>query len=141
MRKIRIIIIDDDDLTSQMFKRWLSQKGYEVLTYTDPTMWPLFEKKTEKCMKEYPCADIIFTDLKMLHMSGIEFLQNQAQRGCKLDIKNKAIISGYIDDESRKAIKKLGCAFFEKPFDLSLISEWLHECEKRIDLSRALDNS
>ena len=139
MRKIRVIVIDDEDVILLMFKRWLSKKFYEVLTYKDPTVCPLYKKKTELCMKEFPCADIIFTDIKMPHMSGIEFLQYQSQRGCKLDIKNKAVISGYIDDESRKAIKTLGCSFFKKPLELSLISDWLHECEKRTDLSLPLD--
>ena len=139
MRKIRVIVIDDEGVVLLMFKRWLSKKFYEVFTYNDPTVCPLYKKKTGLCMKEYPCTDIIFADIKMPHMSGIEFLQHQSQRGCKLDIKNKAIISGYIDDESKKAIKKLGCSSFEKPLELSLISEWLHECEQRIDLSLPLD--
>jgi CheY-like chemotaxis protein len=90
-------------------------------------------------MKEYPCTDIIFADIKMPRMSGIEFLEYQSQIGCKLDIKNKTIISGYIDDDSREAIERLGCSFFKKPIDLSLMSDWLHECEKRIDLSLPLD--
>ena len=141
MRKIRVIIIDDDEVILLMFKRWLSKKFYEVLTFNDPTLCPLYKKKTKLCMKENQCADVIFVDIKMPHLSGIEFLQYQSQIGCKLDMKNKAIISGYIDDESRNAIKKLGCSFFEKPLELSLISDWLNECEKRIDLSLPLDTS
>ena len=141
MRKIRVIIIDDDEVILLMFKRWLSKKFYEVLTFHDPTDCTLFKKKTILCKKENPCADIIFADIKMPHLSGIELLQYQSQSGCKLDIKNKAIISGYIDDESRNAIEKLGCSFFEKPLELSLISDWLNECEKRIDLSKPLGAS
>jgi DNA-binding NtrC family response regulator len=139
VRKIRVIIIDDEDVILRSFKRWLTKKSYEVLTYNNPTVCPLCDKKTKTCMKEHPCTDIIFTDIKMPHMSGIEFLQYQSQLGCKLDIKNKAIISGYISDESRKAIEKLGCSSFEKPVDLSVMSDWLNECEKRLDLSLPLD--
>jgi response regulator RpfG family c-di-GMP phosphodiesterase len=139
VRKIRVIIIDDEDVILNSFKRWLSKTSYEVLTYNNPTVCPLCNKNTKKCMKEYPCTDIIFADIKMPHMSGIEFLEYQSQIGCKLDIKNKTIISGYIDDDSREAIERLGCSFFKKPIDLSLMSDWLHECEKRIDLSLPLD--
>jgi len=138
MRKIRIIIIDDEDVILRSLKRWLSKKFYEVLTYNNPAVCPLCEKKTKICMKEYPCTDIIFADIKMPHMSGIEFLEYQSQIGCKLDIKNKAIISGYIGDESRTAIEMLGCSYFEKPIDLSAMSDWLNKCEKRIDLSLPL---
>ena len=138
-RKPRAIIFDDEELFLNTLKKWFSHKNYEVFTFNKPIVCPIYEKRTDNCMKVNPCADVIITDFKMPEMNGIELLQYQSQRGCKLDIRNKAIISGYIDDESRKAIEKLGCSFFEKPLELSLISDWLNTCEKRIDLSLPLD--
>jgi hypothetical protein len=73
-------------------------------------------------------------------MNGIEFLNAQTQRGCKLDNRNKAIISGQMDNEQKKIVDRLGCKFFQKPFKLSDLSDWLDECEKRMDLSEPVDN-
>ena len=138
MRKLRIIIFDDEVTVLNMLKKWLSKKGYEVITFDAPTVCPILEKKTKDCMKENQCADIIIADFKMHRMNGIELLQHQSQRGCWIDIRNKAIITAYMDDEIRMAIEKLGCSFFEKPFQLYEISDWINDCEKRIDLSLPL---
>jgi hypothetical protein len=39
-----------------------------------------------------------------------------------------------MDDENKEKVKKIGCIFFEKPLELSELSDWLSECEKNIDL-------
>ena len=138
MRKIRIIIIDDHIMTLQMMEKWLSMKGYEVIPFSEPIRCPFSEKNTDKCIKENKCADIYLTDFEMPHTNGLELLQRQSEIGCKLDIRNKAIISGSVDEEMKLQITKLGYTFFNKPIELSELSEWLKECEKRIDLSLPL---
>ena len=69
MRKIRVIIIDDEDVILSSFKRWLSKSFYEVLTFNNPTVCPLCKKKTkminakrfhdeiENVLKSY-CSDL-----------------------------------------------------------------------------------
>lgn len=138
-RKARVMIFDDEENFLNNLKRWFSHKDYEVFTFNNPIVCSIYEERIDQCIKENPCADIIITDLNMPEMNGIELLQYQSRRGCKIEIRNKAIISGYIDDENRKAIENLGCSFFLKPLELSLISDWLNTCEKRIDLSLPLD--
>ncbi len=48
------------------------------------------------------------------------------------------VAKGETVDEVKNAIDKLGCASFEKPFQLSEISDWINDCEKSIDLSLPL---
>ena len=136
MRKIRIIIFDDDVVTLRLLKILLTDRNYEVLSFNEPIICPIYEKNTGNCTKDNQCADIIITDFEMPKMNGSELLQKQSERGCKVDIRNKAIISGNIDNEN--VIKKLGYAFFKKPIELSELIEWLNECEKRVDLSLPL---
>ena len=138
MRKLKILVIDDETLVLDSLKIWLSKKGYEVQTFIEPTVCSIYEKKTDDCSKENRCADIILTDYKMPIMNGIELLQYQSQRGCTLDIRNKAVITGYLDNEIQKVIEDMGCSFFEKPLELSLISDWINERAKHIDLSQPL---
>ena len=138
MRKLKILIIDDEPMVLDSLNIWLSKRGYEVQTFIEPTVCSIYEKKTDDCSKENRCADIIITDYKMPRMNGIELLQYQSQRGCTLDIRNKVVITGYMDDEIKKVIEDMGCSFFEKPLELSLILDWINECEKHIDLSLPL---
>jgi len=138
MRKIRIIIIDDHITTLQSLGKWLSMEGYEVIKFSEPVLCPYTEKITDKCVKEYKCADIFLTDFEMPHVNGLELLQKQFQIGCKLDKNNKAVISGSVDEEVKSQIRKLGYSFFDKPIELPALSDWLNECKKRIDLSQPL---
>lgn len=139
MRKPRVIVLDDEPFVLDMLGRFFDQRGYEVLSYAEPVICPLYEKCAESCEKVVPCADVVITDLKMPKMSGIELLERQTKRGCKLDVRNKAVISGHFEEGSIRKIDGMGCARFEKPFGLSALSGWLRECEQRIDLSQPLN--
>lgn len=138
MRKPRVIIIDDNLSVLSMLRTFLTKRKFEVLEFAEPTMCPIYEKSADRCTQVGPCADIIITDLKMPRMNGIELLEALSKGDCKLTVKNKAIISSYLDDTNEKRIKDLGCLFFEKPFKLSELSNWLKECENRIDLLQPL---
>jgi CheY-like chemotaxis protein len=139
-RKPRVIIFDDEDLFENSLKKWLCQKGYETFTFRDSTACPIFETRTDSCMNENPCADMIITDFTMPEMNGIELLHYQSQKGCKIDNRNKAIVLGYMDDHLVKFMNESDYTFFEKPLNLSVISDWLSGCRKRIDLSLPLDS-
>ena len=138
MRKIRIIVVDDHKQTLDMMERWLSRDGNEVIPFNEPMRCPLNAEDTNECFKETKCADIYLTDFEMPKINGLELLKRQAEIGCKLDIRNKAVISGSMDDELKSKVRKMGYRFFDKPIDLSEVKAWLKECEKRLDLSEQL---
>ncbi|MBI5638880.1 MAG: response regulator [Nitrospirae bacterium] len=136
MRKPRAIIFDDDVFVLELLESFLTKRGYEVMTFSEPVVCPVYGRNGNKCSNIKSCSDIIITDYKMPGKNGIELLESQIQRGCKADMKNKALISGYVDAETiQEKVRQLGCAFFGKPFRLSGIAEWLNECEGRMDLS------
>jgi DNA-binding NtrC family response regulator len=138
MRKRRAVVIDDEESIVNMLKNYLATRNYEVLSYTRPVVCPIPDKKGNLCSTNYPCADVIITNFRMPGMNGLELLQEQSTHGCRLTRENKAVMSGHIDEENYKEIRRLGYAFFQKPIDLSLFSAWLGECEKRMDLSEPL---
>jgi DNA-binding response OmpR family regulator len=137
MRKRRAVVIDDEKSIVDLFKVFFSTAGYEVLSYTTPIVCPIRDEKN-LCNTDYPCADVIITDYKMPGMNGLELLEEQSRHGCKLTRENKAVMSGYLDEESHRNVRQLGYAFFQKPIDFSNFSAWLEECEKRVDLFQPL---
>ncbi len=138
MRKRRVLIFDDEEIILYLFKDFFSTLGYEVLTFAEPVVCPIYHHDAGACPQQSPCADVLIVDFHMPRMNGMELLERQAKRGCKLTARNKAIITGYIDEEDHKRIEALGYAFFQKPVDFSDLTNWLTACEKRVDLSQPL---
>jgi len=136
LRRPRLLIFDDDVAILSVFEKFFSLKGYEVFPFAEPQFCPIYKGSSMGCAKTKPCADLMITDFSMPGMNGAELLERQEREGCTLDIRNKAIVSGYIPDEDRERVESLGCAVYQKPLRLSELSPWLKACEGRMDLSR-----
>jgi CheY-like chemotaxis protein len=139
-KALRIHIIDDDPAISLLLARVLSSLGHQVSTFPDPTACPIYTSPSCNCPQDFPCAEVIISDIMMPNMNGIEFFTLQRKRGCKALDANKALMSAakltHQDD-----IKKLGCHFIKKPFSISDIRQWLEECAARIPENLSLANS
>ncbi len=137
MRRRRAIVFDDDIVITGLLKKFFVLRAYDVVTYLEPVMCPIYKGKTE-CDASGPCADIMIVDYSMPVMNGIELLKTQQMRKCGLIAKNKALMTGYADSVDRSAVEELGCAFFEKPLNFSRLAAWFDECEQRMDLTLPL---
>ncbi len=135
MRKPRVNIFDDEVSILKILKELLSMRDYEVVTFDRPVVCPLYGAQTDKCLNPKPCADIIMTDYQMPKMTGIEMLLLQTKRGCRVDVRNKALTSGDPNGKM-KMIEGVAGAFFIKPLKIGELFAWLDTCEKRIDLSK-----
>jgi CheY-like chemotaxis protein len=138
MRKRRVLVFDDEEIIIYLFKSFFNSMGYDVITFREPVICPVYYHSAESCGQEYPCADVMITEFKMPRMTGIQLLERQAAKGCRMMSKNKALISGHIDKEHHQSLETLGSVFFQKPVDFAVISNWLAACEKRSDLSQPL---
>ncbi len=140
MRKPRVILYDDDPIILSILTRFFLKRSYEVYSYNEPVICPLYENLAERCEKFLPCADLMISDYQMPKMNGTELFQRQAERGCRLDISMKAIMSGSLNERLITQCKALGCSFFLKPFKFPEISDWLSEAERHYDLSQQLND-
>ncbi len=138
MRRKRAIVFDDDDMVLDFITDLLSLRDYEVLAFKEPMICPMYGEASDSCNKPDLCADIMIADIQMPQMSGIDLFKKQVERGCKLDIRNKAVISGHFDEDNVRKVEEIGCRFIEKPFKISALTEWIEECEKHIDLTQPL---
>ena len=132
LKKLRIIVFDDDPNIRSMLKIALSALGHQVLTYENPTICEVYSKSDSHCPQEFPCADIVITDNMMPKMSGVDYLSLMTERGCKIKTAQKALISAGLSEEQVKYVESLGCRYFRKPFKLSEITAWVKECAEDI---------
>ena len=64
-------------------KSILGKKGYEVHTYSNPDMCPLYHGADHNCLLDHSCSDVIISDINMPFENGLEFIENRLNKGCK----------------------------------------------------------
>ena len=132
-RKLRVIVYEDNPEIAELLSQFLEGKGYDVISFQDPTFCPTYSDMKSECIHTKPCTDVIISDYNMPKVTGVEFLKTQKELGCKVPFENKAIITGAVlNQETKDLIDSLGCKLFKKPFKLAEILAWLETCAERI---------
>ena len=137
-RRLRALIFDDDASIRQLVEGVLKRRGYEVFSYGNPGLCPLEHAHECRCGRQQLCADIVITDIDMPSVSGLDFLEEQIRKGCK--IRSFAVMSGGWSEKDKKRAQRLGCAVFEKPVALSTLEAWFDKCAARADQGKDLSN-
>jgi CheY-like chemotaxis protein len=136
MRKLRILIFEDDPALAALLKQVLLQKGHDVHVFSDPTSCPVYSDHEIESPQNTACAGVIISDHMMPNMTGVEYYRLQRLRGCKAPDENKALITGSaMHADLKQAINELGCHFIKKPFKVDEILRWVDECAERIDVT------
>jgi len=125
--KPRIIIIDDEECIRETFKWHFEDQGYEVMTFAEPLQCQVYNQCA--CTHAQACGDILLVDYYMPRMTGLEFLELMARRGCKGKPENKIIMSGDTSAIEMDRVKKIGCRVLQKPVPLAKLDEIIHDLE------------
>lgn len=130
MCKPKIIIVEQDSAVLKLLEFFLSARGYEICMLPKPSFCQLYQSPDDFCTAER-CTDMLIMDCETDELA---LLQKQPERGCKLDVRNRAVISSDVVGDMRLHAERVGCAYFEKPFRLSELTAWLHQCEERLNI-------
>ena len=134
--KARILVFEDNDTLRNTLKHLLNDLNYEVHTFADPGMCPMYYSSDHRCLQDDACSDIILSDVHMPVETGLEFIRKRLNHGCK--IKFRALMSADWNDSDLQIAKDIGCKVFNKPFDIAELLNWLDSCRRQIDHKRAL---
>ena len=74
--RIRAVILDDEPVIRRMLWTLCDERGYEVFTFRDPCVCPLHTIRKCPCPDGTICADIIISDVTMLNVSGLDFIED-----------------------------------------------------------------
>jgi DNA-binding NtrC family response regulator len=116
--KRRVVIIDDEPAFAEILTKLVSDLGFEVTVATDARSSYTFELKN---------SDIVFVDVLMPNVSGLQVLQKLAQQKAKCSV---VLMSGHLErlDEAEKLARKLDLNLIgalEKPFRLQDVKDVL----------------
>ncbi|MGB5133385.1 MAG: response regulator [Steroidobacteraceae bacterium] len=107
----KVLVVDDDPVIARSFDRVLSGKGYAVITARDGDE-ALRKLRDEK-------YDVVFTDIKMPGMSGIEVAERIKATQPWLPV---VIVTGYGTDENEARAEAAGVSgFLRKPLSPEMI--------------------
>ena len=109
--KLQVLVIDDDAVVGRSFDRVLSDKGYEVSTVLsgEEAMDSIEESK----------YDVVFTDIKMPGMDGLEVTERIKERCPWTPV---VVITGYGTEENEARAAVLGASgFVRKPLTPEII--------------------
>ncbi len=134
----RILIFDDEKSIRDLLWRYFDHRGYEVFTFPHPRSCPICELHECICPLDVVCADLIISDLNMPFVKGLDFLEQQMSKGCK--VKNLALMTGELQYADRERADRLGIRVFVKPFRLADIEKWAVEMEAATPSNRKLSD-
>jgi len=134
----RAVIFEDDEVVRSMLWLFFDRRKYEVFTFPYPDLCPLHISLRCPCPIGTICSDIIISDVNMPGRNGIDFVEELISKGCKQ--RYFALMSGVFTDSDRARASSLGCAVFEKPIDLGMLTAWVEAVEKFTPTERVLFN-
>lgn len=132
--KLRILVIDDEECIRDTFKWHLKAQGHEVVTASEPAQCDIYLGNC--CQSETPCADVLLIDYNMPNITGLEFIELMAQRGCKSHPANKVIMSGNTTAIDMQRVEQLGCQVVQKPFSFRELDQVVLQIAERIKAAR-----
>ena len=127
-RRVRILVLDDEEIVCTRLKPSLEKTGYIVETFTD-------SRKAKEAL-EHQQFDIVVTDLKMANIDGMELFSYAKERWPKTEV---IIISGFATVDVTRAALQAGVRdVISKPFRISYLKELINKIASEI--IRSQDN-
>ncbi len=109
---MRAFVFEDNELVRSFVTLIFEKRGYEVFAFSEASMCPLFLGKSCPCPPEHRCADFIVADINIPNITGLDFIENQLNFGCK--VTNFGVIAGQWTDELINQAKHLHCKIYWK---------------------------
>jgi CheY-like chemotaxis protein len=107
----KVLVVDDDPVVGKSFDRVLSAKGYAVITASNAQ-----EALSKLDAEEY---DVVYTDIKMPGMSGLEMAEQVKARRPWLPV---VIVTGYGSPDNEARAEAAGVSgFLRKPLSPEMI--------------------
>ncbi len=126
----RVFVFHEDVYIRSTLWKIFEHRGYKVFTYPKSGACPGTLEFQSACLSGQACGDFIFANIDIQNNTGLDFIQEQIKRGCK--VKNIALISSTWLDSDLRIAKDLNCKTFQKPITVDGINSWIDTCEEKM---------
>ncbi len=116
MKRIHILVIDDDAVACEFLQEALSREGYEVDTFTSG------KDALKKDLSQY---DLLMSDIRMPEIDGLQFLRHVREKWTELPV---ILMTAYGSLETTMEALRLGAwDYISKPFSPDAIRAMVHK--------------
>lgn len=118
MKKLKILVVDDEQLVRWFLERALKKWGHSVSTASNIAEALQLLKKTD--------FEVLFTDLRMPEGNGTELIEKMRE----IPDKHPRIVicSAFITADMAQEFKEKGMLLLKKPFKLAELEETVNLC-------------
>jgi len=122
----KILVIDDEKPTLSMFRLFLEEYGYTVITAENGGLGlDIFKKER---------PEIVITDIKMAGIDGLKVLEQIKDIDPAVEV---IVITGHADkDLAERAMELNATEFINKPIKKKALDEALKKANEKIDLKK-----
>ncbi len=120
--KVRVIYVEDEPSLAELLRAGLAMFGMMV----NPIYCSAEELLTKISSPEYAAADVMFLDIRLPGLTGLELAKKLRERGDKRPI---VIVSAYNRPDD-SVLEELGATFRPKPFDFEDIVQTINSLIK-----------
>lgn len=128
--KLRIMIIDDEQCIRDSLKWHLEDLGHAVTAEPEPFHCNVY--RGESCPKSAACTDVLLIDQNLPFMTGLEFIRQLKEKGCKGITSHMLLMSGDTTSIDHGMAQTLGCTVVQKPMSFEFLGAWLETVKAHI---------
>ena len=121
MQPNKILVVDDSKLMHKMYEVMLRQ--YTLIRAVDG-------QEALDRLDEHPDVDLIFLDINMPKMNGLEFLEKVKQDSAKADIPVVIISTEGKEEDTQRGLEAGAVAYIKKPFQNEQILDIIAEVKE-----------
>ncbi|HZP81083.1 MAG TPA: response regulator [Chthonomonadaceae bacterium] len=112
-----LLVVDDEPLITDLFRQFMTKRGYRVLTATSGQQ-ALATVEAEESIA------LVITDMTMPEMNGLEIANRLAQLRPRLPV---LIATGHNTEDALANLPPNVVGIVQKPFQNKLLAERIHE--------------
>jgi DNA-binding response OmpR family regulator len=127
--RLRVVIFDDEPAIRQVLGAPCDRRGYEVFTFPNPGLCPLYAMDLCPCPPGTVCADLLLSDLIMPEVQGMDFVETLMSKLCVAP--HLVLMSARWPAAAHARAARLGCRHFIKPFVSAELPAWFDTVEAR----------
>ena len=124
-----LLIIEHEDIARDTLGSFSEKLGYKPILIFDPAVCNAVKSVGQICSTKKPCADILLIDNDSPGFDGLNLVELQTAKGCKVTPQRKALMARRLTEKVYEKASSLGCHVIQKPVTYKNLESWLNGLE------------